>query len=223
MDIWIRELEKAKTMLRQHNPQKSLQSLEKALSSCPPTKPKDLSRILLYLGVALQRLGQGETALKTWNVGCKVLKTSPSAKMYKRFSNEYGMVKQETLEEDDWQAFLSIHRARYLERRPGGEIKSLPERDMIEDLIRSYYRNLKKSGSIQGKTPAEKISLFRSIRIVFPLPLYLQKEESAPIAVDFRKKRRLSTDTTCWCGSGMPYQRCCGRISRNTGSLSDLF
>ncbi len=59
-----------------------------------------------------------------------------------RFTNCYGMERQDTTEADDWQAFSSIQTARYLLGKNKRTFATLAEKDMIGDLIRDSWQEL---------------------------------------------------------------------------------
>ena len=103
--------------------------------------------------------------------------------------------------------------ARYLSAKNKRTFSTAAEQDMVSDLIRDYWQTLGASGALVGRTPCQKLELFRGVRIVFPTVLVDQPMVNAPvISIDFRSSRRVGLADRCSCGSGLPFILCCGRI-----------
>ncbi|MEW5817783.1 MAG: hypothetical protein AB1798_20605, partial [Spirochaetota bacterium] len=220
--------QRGKDYLAKHKPENALKSFKKALETCPVQHGKDLSKVLFYLGVTLNKLGMPDIALKSWVASLKIVKTSYSGKMLKRFSNEYGMARQENEEQNDWAAFYSIQLAKYLRSKRTGKIGTIAEKDMIRDLIFDYWKDLKTGGSLDAKSSEEKIEIFQRFEIVFPfiiIPNHIQSRNfvNDPIAVNFNHKKRVSPGSRCFCGSGLMYNLCCGRTPGEDELLNGVF
>lgn len=218
-------MDRGKLSLRKHDLRSALKLFQQALENCPVQYPNELSRILLYLGSTLMKLGQVDSAIRTWSVCSKVAKEAYAARMYRRSTNKYGMVKHESEDEDDWQAFRAIQLCRYMNERRSPSPPTSAEIDMVTDLIQDTYRDLRESGELDGKDCCGKSALFSRVRIVFPLPLKALRGRSrsdAIIHVDFRGSGRIDPAKRCTCGSGLPYHLCCGRVSSPREIFSDI-
>jgi hypothetical protein len=223
MDSWQTKLNKGKYYLSRHKPCMALKSFYEALKECPVSNSKSLSRLLFYLGITLKRLGYPNPALKSWLASQKLKRCKYSLKMIKRFVNEYGMARQSSSEQDDWEAFYSIQMKKYLNGKKVHRFKTSAEKDMIRDLITDHFRVLKANKFLEQKTPAEKNSLFRKVKIVFPF-LYMKENNKDPlIHIDFLHKKRINSADRCPCGSGLSYMVCCGRTPASIELLNGLF
>jgi len=207
-----------------HNPADAVKSLQKALEDCPPSHSHDLYSICFYLGVALQKLGFCQSAIKSW-VSCQRLnKRGYTRKMLSRYTNCYGMERQDSREADDWQAFTAIQIARYLLGKQKRTFSTLAEQDMIGDLIKDAWEDLRVSRVLEGKSGSEKVEAFRDVRIVFPSLVKSEPHVNGPvIAVNFQTKRKVGLSDRCSCGSGLPFIVCCGRTPGKEELLSGLF
>ncbi len=210
--------------LAHHRPAEAVKSLQKALEFCPPSRSQELYRVCFYLGIGLRRLGFSQSAIKSW-ISCQRLnKRGPTRKMLSRFTNCYGMERQETSEADDWQAFLSIQTARYLLGKNKRTFSTAAEQDMIGDLIRDSWETLRKQRLLDGKSGCEKLEAFRSVRIVFPTVTHAEPRCGAPvIAVNFQTQKKVGLNDRCSCGSGLPFILCCGRTPGKEEVLSGIF
>ncbi|MBN2049640.1 MAG: SEC-C domain-containing protein [Spirochaetales bacterium] len=211
MDDWKREFSRAKYYLSRHRPDIALKKLEKALAGCPVSRARDLARVLFFLGITLRKLGLSDSALKSWSAGSRVDRSSSAARMLKRFQNEYGMKRQPTRDQDDWQAFFAIHLNRYIRGKSSLALGTLAERDMVTDLIRERFLLLRNEYALEHLDTGAKYRLFHGVIIVFPRFFPDRPSSEQPIWVDFNKKHRMLPDDTCFCGSGRPFMQCCGR------------
>jgi hypothetical protein len=220
---WVRHYDRGLDFLSRHRPTEAVKALQTALENCPPARAKQLYQICLFLGVALHRIGFPQSAIKAW-ISCQRLnKRGPTRKMLSRYTNCYGMERQDCSEADDWQAFSAIQTARYLLGKNKRTFSTLAEQDMITDLIRDAWSQLRRSdlGSMSG---CAKIEAFRSVRIVFPTVVFSEPPLNGPvIAVNFQTKRRVGLSDRCSCGSGMPFMLCCGRTPGKEELLSGSF
>jgi hypothetical protein len=202
----------------------AVKELQQALDGCPASKARELYRICLYLGVALQRLGYSQSAIKSW-ISCQRLnKRGPTRKMLARFTNCYGMERQQSTEADDWQAFSSVQIARYLLAKNKRTFSTPAEQDMITDLIRDSWAELCRSDGLAGKSGCDKLNAFRGVRIVFPTVVFTEAHVNGPvIAVNFHTQKKVSLLDRCFCGSGLIFVQCCGRTPGKEELTSGLF
>jgi hypothetical protein len=221
---WFRHYDRGLGSLARHRPAEAVKALQTALEECPPSKSRDLYKICLYLGVALQRVGFPQSAIKSW-ISCQRLnKRGPTRKMLSRYTNCYGMERQDTTEADDWQAFSSIQTVRYLLGKNKRTFSTRAEQDMIRDLIRDSWTELRRSADLAAMSGCEKMEAFRAVRIVFPTVVLAEQHLDGPvIAVNFQTKQKVGLNDRCSCGSGMPFMLCCGRTPGKEELLSGRF
>lgn len=222
MENWKHNFIKAKYYLSKHRPGDALRNLEEALAGCPVSRGQDLSKILFFLGIALRKLGLPDSAIKSWSAGSRVDRHGSAAKMLKRFQNEYGMRRQNTPEEDDWNAFYAIQLNRYVRGKGARRVGTLAERDMINDLIRERFLLLREEYRLHTLRPSVKYRLFHSVIIIFPRITAKNSDEQEPVQVNFLKKERMNPDDSCFCGSGLPFMQCCGRSPGIQEALNGL-
>ncbi len=211
---WRSSLRKGKKYLTQHENEKALNELRQAVSECPVDQRRDLAKTLYYLGITLHKLGMSNCALKSWCSAQQLVKVGLAYRCLRRYSNAYGMARQQTQKLDDWKAFYAVHLYRYLSMKRSRKLGTDAERDMIWDLIREAWHELTAAVVLSRMTAAEKIAVFNDVRIVFPSFTVSDQEKAQfeEIPVDFTKKRRIYREDACFCGSGLPYKLCCGRI-----------
>jgi hypothetical protein len=209
MEAWRIETDLGLLDLARHRPRSALGHLANAVKGCPERRTAELARILFYLGVTMRKLGCTNPALRSWIAGHRLVKRGLAGKMLARYANEYGMERQESADEDDWQAFLSVQLGRYLGARPAGTFQSEPERRLVTDLIRSYWIDLRKRYDLAVMCAADKCALFRRVRVEFPS--VVRAHDASAIQVNFPAGRRVGPDDRCVCGSGRAFRECCGR------------
>lgn len=220
---WRIAYQRGKMLLSRHDPEHALKNFETALSQCPVDRAKDLGKILFYLGVTLQKLGMPSWALRSWSAAGKLGKHSYSGKFLSRFANPYGMVKQGCGELDDWNAYYSVQLAHYLSTKRSKKLGTDAERDMIWDLIREGFRELRGLVDLDSMDSRGKLAVFKRHQIVFPAFTASLPAGDESIPVDFAKKRRINFEDHCVCGSGAPYKLCCGRIPGRDELADGLF
>jgi hypothetical protein len=189
----------------------ALRRIESAISACPIEERSALSRMLYFAGIILFKLGNMSAALKSWAPSMKLTKNGASAKMYRRFTNGYGMQRNPDAETDDFLAFRSVQVGKFLKMKENGRFTSDVERDMALVLIADAFVRLKKTYPLTSLSCQEKIALFRRAGISFPLAARL-KYENEIIHADFIRNRVMDDGARCLCGSGLSYLTCCGRI-----------
>ncbi len=204
MEQWKRHFKRGKDNLSKHSPHTALKEFQTALESCPTTLHSHCAKIMFYIGITLKKLGVPNGAVKSWIVAQKLNKTGYSAKMVKRFVNEYGMTKQNTPYEDDWKAFHAIQLSKYLAEKDRGSMDGDREREMITEIIWDAWNDLYEKNTFHSFKTEEKLTYFKTVNI-----FHASKDECIP--VDFTAKERLSPSRRCFCGSGLPYGKCCGR------------
>jgi hypothetical protein len=221
---WARHYDRGLGSLARHRPAEAVKDLQAALEDCPPSRSHDLYKICLFLGVALQRVGFPQSAIKSW-ISCQRLnKRGPTRKMLSRYTNCYGMERQGSSAADDWQAFLSIQTVRYLLGKHKRTFSTRAEQDMIRDLIMDSWGELRRTADLVQMSGCDKLEAFRAVRIVFPTVVLTEPHLDGPvIAVNFQTKQRVGLNDRCSCGSGMPFMLCCGRTPGKEELLNGSF
>lgn len=213
---WKKELKKGKQFLAEKDLPKALKCFESAVTNCPVSAPNGLEKSLYFLGITLKKLGRSESALRCWHIGRKLKSNGLSIKMIRRHSNRYGMpFKACSQEDEDKEAFVGIQLERYLNAKKNHRFCTDAERDVIVDIILSYWSDLLIEGEMDHLSIDEKLFFFRNQRIVFPVAdiTYLDKAHNdALVYTDFQKGKAQSMDDLCPCGSGNIFSQCCGRI-----------
>jgi hypothetical protein len=189
-----------------------MRSFRAAADACPASSAGELSSYLYWLAVALLRLDRPELALKSLASAQKLRPKGHARAVYLRRSNEYGMCKRASPELDDFYAFYSIQAGRFLARKPGGRFDSNAEKDAVTRLIGYAWQTLSRSGALNGLKAAGKLSLFQQKSVSYPFFTLDSAPTSTVIGADFRRGRRIKGDDRCYCGSGLSYSQCCGRI-----------
>ncbi len=211
---WRSSFNRGKRFLAAHQNEQALKAFRDAVSACPVTQRRNLARVLYYLGITLHKIGMSNCALKSWCSAQQLVKVGLGCRSLKRYANAYGMARQRTQTLDDWKAFYAVQLYRYLSLKRSRRIGTDAERDMIWDLIRDAWGELSSTVGLDSMNADEKMAVFNDVRIVYPTFTVSDQKRmaSAEIPVDFARKRRLYRDDTCFCGSGLPYKLCCGRI-----------
>jgi hypothetical protein len=223
MDAWKLHQDLGIRMLARHHEREAVHYLRQAMDSCPPDRAAELHRICFYLGIALRRSGHPQTAVRSWLSCTHLRKRGYSRRMLERLLNGYGMARQATANDDDWQAFRAIQLSRYLATRNKRAFSTDAERDMVSDLIRDYWRTVERSGATTGMDASRKRDYFLRMRIVFPTVVLPETAAGVVVAVNFRTRQRISDTQTCLCGSGLPYAFCCGRTKSCEELMPGIF
>lgn len=228
MQEWITAFNRGQRKLSKHDPQGALLEFRKAAACCPVSQRSDLARILLYLGISLERLGKGSLAVKAWVNARKLVKSGTVRYVCERWVNGYGMRRCMDARNDDYLAFKSIQVARYLSKRASGRFGSNAERDVVYDIIKDAWKLLSESGILNAMGLSEKLGVFRQARLDFP---YLYAEDAMDMDCEIlrgnfrpgnKKVLRIRSDDLCPCGSGLPSRMCCGRLYSCTEIESGL-
>jgi hypothetical protein len=224
MSGWNMYFDRGLRILARHKPQDALCFFEKALKECPVSKTRELYRICFFLGVTLKRLGHSQTAIKSWLSCRRLMKRGHAGRMLARLTNHYGMERQDSENLDDWKAFASIQLSRYLLSKNRRAFSTRAEQDMVLDLIRDHWKTLVKSGALAGKACEDKHAVFRQVRIVFPALVISYGTAVDPVvSVNFKTQKRARQSERCFCGSGLPFSMCCGRIPGSEEVLRGVF
>ena len=217
METWRVDIDRGIHFLSRHAAKESLGCFTKALEKCPVSEKRELAIILYYLGVALERLGFVDCAVKSWIASLRLRKNQHTLKMIHRFSNSYGMSSQGCQELDDWRAFYAYHLGRYLRSKKARRLSNDAERDMIRDLIGDAWKDLKASRLVEGMSAEHKSRVFQQVKIFFPNP---ESVVDSVVHVDFHEGKRVAPNDRCPCGSGLPFMSCCGRTPGERELLS---
>jgi hypothetical protein len=207
--------------LQRHRPDLAVRSLRKAAEACPATMPGELSQKLYWLALALFRLDKPELALKGLASAQKLRPRGIAREAYSLRINEYGMLRRQSPEIDDFYAFYSIHSCAYFDRKKRKRYESSSEKDAVLRLIADSWRVVSHSGRLAGLGPAEKLSLFRKWPVAFPAFGLVDGKPDREIIVDFRRGAAQDCDGRCRCGSGLPFRQCCGRTSSPSESYCE--
>ena len=154
--------------LAEHRPDLALHSLRAAADDCPASDPAELCRDLYWLAQALLRLDRPELAVKSLASAQKLRPRGFARRLYLRRVNDYGMCRRSSVELDDFYAFYSLHACAFLNRKPNGRFDSNAEKDAVTRLIGDAWRNLLRSGKLDGLSSGKKLALFKSWKMAFP-------------------------------------------------------
>jgi hypothetical protein len=168
MDRWQGDFHRGIRYLSAHDPASAVLHLSRAVQNCPVSRGDELTRMLYYLGIALRRAGYSNSAIRSWVTSQKMRKTKHTRALLDRFCNGYGMAKQDSEAQDDWQAFYSTQLKRYLWGFKKRTLSNSSERSMIYDVIREAWKELQRSGRLDGRSSEEKYEIFQNTKIEFP-------------------------------------------------------
>gem|GEM_PF-4292478 len=150
MNTWKEQLEKGKQYLFGQESRRALEELQQAMEQCPEENTMDLSEIMFFLGAAYRSLGYDDSAYQCW---------------------ENAAMLRDSEDEDfdlDWKAFFRIQLVKYLSAKKAQKFSSLAESDMIHDLIKGAWSEVKHEESLAGCDFHQRCRYYRSVRIVFP-------------------------------------------------------
>lgn len=210
---WKKEIKKGQVLLSKRKFRKALKCFETAVSDCPVSSNKDLDESLFYLGVTLKKLGRDDSALRCWHIGNKLNKDGLSNEMIEQHCNSYGMSLNTCSLEDDKAAFTGIQLEKYLKMKKVGKFCSAAEKDVVKEIISSYWSDSISHEKINRLSLDNKIKFFRNQIVIFPFShISYFENDSVVLYGDFQSGRELSMNDSCPCGSGMAFSKCCGRI-----------
>jgi hypothetical protein len=196
-----------------HRPDQAVRSLRAAVESCPAARAGELSRDLYWLALALLRLDRPELAIRSLASAQKLRPRGMARAAYERRVNDYGMCRRTSPELDDFYAFYSVKACDYLGSKAEGRFASNEEKDTVTRLIGDAWRAIGRAGTLSSLSASGKLALFKSWPISFPLFGLEPRGSGRVIAADFRRGTALRGEERCSCGSGLPFMRCCGRVS----------
>lgn len=205
-------LEKGKRYLGHGRVEAALEAFRAAVDACSVRERSILGGALYWLGLCLLRASKRDVAVRSLASAQKMLRRGHARKTYLHFSNEYGMPRQKSIEDDDTVAFYSYQIALYLKRRSVSAFSSRMERDCVLSTLATAWKSLSASPAWGKKAAAEKLLVIKGLNVQYPMALPQSFHAPESLAVDFRTKRRLSPSDPCACGSGLSFCRCCGRI-----------
>jgi len=197
--------------LKRRDSAAAVEILRGFVHDCPVQDSSALSGAMYWLGLCLLRDRCRGPALRSLASAQRLMKRGFARSTYLRLSNGYGMPRLGSVQEDDRAAFYSIQLSRYLERRAKRSFCSECERDVVFTLIGDSWQALWQSRALDGKAEAQKLAIFKLVKIVFPMRAPDRSFFSATVHVDFTNGTECSPIGLCPCGSGLAYQRCCGR------------
>jgi len=200
-----------------HRPDRALETLRLAVEAIPPACPEELSRALYWLSVALLRLDRRDLAVKSLASAQKLRRRGFARDTYLRRINGYGMVRQPTVELDDFYAFMNIQLAAYLTRKTRKRFDSFQEREAVFKLLLDAWKSISAGSLLNGRESCEKLVLFRKLRPSFPRFDFGGDQGSASrvVRASFGGSQ---VSSRCVCGSGLSFTQCCGRVK----SLEEL-
>ena len=205
-----------------HRPDQALETLRMAVESIPPACPEELSRALYWLSVALLRLDRRDLAVKSLASAQKLHRRGFARSAYLRRINGYGMVRQPTVELDDFYAFMNIQLAAYLSRKSRKRFDSFQEREAVFKLLLDAWKSISEGTLLNGRESCEKLVIFQKMKPSYPrfdIGSSLSTANRATrTSFGFRvgfgptQQRDALLSSRCGCGSGLPYTQCCGRV-----------
>ncbi|MDL2229861.1 SEC-C domain-containing protein [Treponema sp. OttesenSCG-928-L16] len=204
--------------LSKHRPYEAVREFKRAVDACPVREKNDLARILYFNGLALERIGQKSLAVKSWINARRLVRRKFYKQTLARWINDYGMRKRNTREADDYYAFKAIQIARYLQNRGISVFSSCEEKEVVLILINEAWAKLAGAKILRPMSNKGKTDIFKRTRIDFPYlhPEDAFRQEAKIIPVSFRNgphsARRIKAGGPCFCGSGLKYEICCGRV-----------
>lgn len=203
-----------KKALAIHEPQLALKLLREAVEACPAKEPRDLASRLYWLSMALYRIGQNGLAIKALASAQKLSPRSRASQMYKRMTNAYGMQKSSCIEHDDYRAFCSIQLRNYLSNKQNRQFSNRKEAEIVLNIIANTWLDIAAAENpdnffLLGCN--EKIKLFKSVSISFPSYIISKNGTDKLLTINFQTGKE-AAEGRCPCGSGLAYNRCCGRL-----------
>ena len=161
MDSWKSDFFKGKNCIVNKDLKGALGYLHRSLKKCPVENSIELADVFFYLGVAFKKLGCIVPAVRSWDASMCSDKGGQAAVLLK---NIFPGERIST----DKSYFYLIQLSIYLGRKESGKIDSEAEKDMIIDLISTYWEEIVNAGILKGQCQSEKILIFKDIEIDFP-------------------------------------------------------
>jgi len=207
-----RDFRRGLRQLSAHRPDQAVRSFRASVAACPATRPRELSRNLYWLAIALLQLDRPELAVRSLASAQKLRPKGFVRSSYTVRVNAYGMCRHATPELDDFYAFYSIKASAYLSAKKKDCFDSMAEKDTITRLIGDAWHSLSRSRQLMGLVPSEKVDVFRTWPVSFPFFGLEKPREDKVLTGDFRRGTRQRGEEPCSCGSGLDFLRCCGRV-----------
>jgi tetratricopeptide (TPR) repeat protein len=152
MERWIEKFESGKQLLFQNDYSQAVHELREALELCPVEQTIRLSEVLFFMGVALKNLGQKQYAYRCWE-NAAMLRDTDSDDDFQNL---------------EWKTFFRIQLVKYLSLKKKKQFSSLAESDMIHDLVKSAWMEIKDSPDIMSLDYYDRCDVYRSVFIAFP-------------------------------------------------------
>lgn len=147
---------------------RALEYLKEAVKDCPAEENKDLSKILLYLGIVLSKLGCFEGAFKSWNSILLINREKKLTNLVKRLIDHARKESFSVISENDREMFISIQIEKYLSSKPVDYRCTKEENDFLLDLFDSYWDTFIHETSLRGMSKKEKKAIFYHFDIIIP-------------------------------------------------------
>lgn len=152
MERWNTYLKQGKQELFSRNYEQAVHYLREALEECPVEKNIKLSEILFFMGIALKQLGQNNYAYRCWQNAAMLRDTSET--------DNFG--------DFEWKTFYRIQLMKYLATKRKKQLSSLAESDMIHDLLKSAWMEVKDTEGLMTLDYYQRCNVYQSIFIAFP-------------------------------------------------------
>ena len=204
--------EAGRRALASHDPAKALPYLREALAEAHPKDRALFLERVYWLSLALIKLGKDGLAIKALASAQALAPRGRIRALYKRVSNEYGMPRSSCSEHDDYKAFFAIHVRRYLAAMPGRRFRDQTEMDAVLQIIADAWLRLAKERDMSAYSCAEKLDSYKAFSLEFPILRENHEGACRVLSGDFRGTAGFASQERCPCGSGLPVQRCCGRV-----------
>lgn len=222
---WLKNYNKAFIKYQQEDYRAALSFFRKALEKCPVQHEEVNADIMYHVGDCLIKLSKRGAGLRFWKVALRYITDEEQGLKILDKINSYGMVKRENYLEDDYSAFKAIQLMQYLGSKLDMRFSNFIEKDMIMTLLKNQFEEIEKDAEYNNLTSTEKVSLFKSYKIVFPFIIKREirdiEEHTNIILFDFKRKVKIKSDIACSCGSGLNYSLCCGCVPEIDNILSD--
>ncbi len=154
--MWKKALEQGRRHLFNQEYQEAAESLKQAMEHCPESQRIGLSEVLFFMAAAYRGFGYDKYAYQCWENAAMLRNGDESCDF-------------------DWKAFYRIQLVKYVSAKRTKRFGSLAESDMVHDLIKIAWEQVKEFYHIWECSFPERCSLYRSIRIIFP---QIEEEQS---------------------------------------------
>lgn len=198
--------------LAAHDPGAALRFLKSAVDGCSVRRPRELSRRLYWLALALGKLGKDGLSVKALSSAVKLDPRGRARSLYCRLVNGYGMPRSACAEHDDYKAFFALQLRRYLATTASGAFSGPEEREAVLVIIADAFMRLSSVFDIETASCGDKLKAFRETRIDFPVVRSVLFDTTGQARIlAFTPEPPSDYESFCGCGSGLPFRMCCGR------------